>query len=145
MRFHCHLQQRPVHPALPERCAGQKGVADIVVVDNASTDGTAAILEEFGGRISVIWNRRNVGFAEAQNQAIRASRGGWVLTLNPDVLMGRISCAVWWMRGSWTAGPGRYAANCSPSARVPAASGTADRFHRDVFYARHAPLRPRLA
>src|ERR1022692_3735338 len=66
----------------------KKGIrATVVVVDNASADGTAAILKEFGSRIQVIWNRTNVGFAEAQNQGIRASRAEWVLTLNPDLLM----------------------------------------------------------
>src|ERR1039457_198077 len=66
----------------------QKGIrATIVVVDNASADGTAAILREFGSRIQVIWNPSNVGFAEAQNQGIRANRAEWVLTLNPDLLM----------------------------------------------------------
>ena len=66
----------------------QKGIqATIVVVDNASADDTGAILREFGSRIRVIWNRRNVGFAEAQNQGIRSTRAEWVLTLNPDLLM----------------------------------------------------------
>src|ERR1017187_2728050 len=66
----------------------QKGIrATIVVVDNASADGTGAILKEFGSRIQVIWNPSNVGFEEAQNQGIRASRAEWVLTLNPDLLM----------------------------------------------------------
>jgi GT2 family glycosyltransferase len=66
----------------------QKGIqAAMVVVDNASDDGTGAILNEFGSRIQVIWNRCNVGFAEAQNQGIRSSRAEWVLTLNPDLLM----------------------------------------------------------
>ena len=59
----------------------------VVVVDNASADGTGAILKEFGSRIHVIWNRSNVGFAEAQNQGIRSSGAEWVLTLNPDLLM----------------------------------------------------------
>lgn len=59
----------------------------VVVVDNASADGTGAILKEFGSRIQVIWNRNNVGFAEAQNQGIRSSGAEWVLTLNPDLLM----------------------------------------------------------
>lgn len=66
----------------------QEGVAlETVVVDNASTDGTLAILGDFGGRIRVIRNPRNLGFAAAQNQAIGASDSAWVLTLNPDVLL----------------------------------------------------------
>ena len=35
----------------------------------------------------MIYNERNVGFAAGQNQAIRESRGDWVLCLNPDVVM----------------------------------------------------------
>ena len=59
----------------------------VVVVDNASTDGTPDILEDFAGRVRVICNPSNAGFAAAQNQAIRASGSEWVLTLNPDVLL----------------------------------------------------------
>jgi GT2 family glycosyltransferase len=66
----------------------QEGVAtEIVVVDNASSDGTRSILRRFKNRIRTIYNDRNLGFAEAQNQAIRSSRADWVLTLNPDVLL----------------------------------------------------------
>ena len=66
----------------------QEGVTtEIVVVDNASSDGTRAILRRFKGRIRTIYNDRNLGFAEAQNQAIRTSSADWVLTLNPDVLL----------------------------------------------------------
>jgi GT2 family glycosyltransferase len=66
----------------------QTGAAiEVVVVDNASTDGTRAILRRFKGRIRTIYNDSNVGFAAAQNEAIRASRAAWVLTLNPDVLL----------------------------------------------------------
>ena len=60
---------------------------EIIVVDNASTDGTVDILEDFSDRCTVILNDQNAGFAAAQNQAIRISRGEWVLTLNPDVLL----------------------------------------------------------
>jgi GT2 family glycosyltransferase len=66
----------------------QEGVdTEIVVVDNASSDGTRSILRSFKNRIRTIYNDRNLGYAEAQNQAIRASSADWVLTLNPDVLL----------------------------------------------------------
>lgn len=60
---------------------------EVIVVDNASTDGTIDILETFEDRCRVVYNQENIGFAAAQNQAIGMARGGWVLTLNPDVLL----------------------------------------------------------
>ncbi len=60
---------------------------EVIVVDNASTDGTVAILEQFENRCRLVFNSTNVGFAAAQNQAIKLSSGDWVLALNPDVLL----------------------------------------------------------
>src|SRR5579863_1852021 len=60
---------------------------EIIVIDNASTDGTADILEQFEDRCQIVYNEENIGFAAAQNQAIALSGGDWVLTLNPDVLL----------------------------------------------------------
>jgi GT2 family glycosyltransferase len=60
---------------------------EIIVIDNNSTDGTIDILEQFEDRCRIIYNDENIGFAAAQNQAIHLSSGGWVLTLNPDVLL----------------------------------------------------------
>jgi GT2 family glycosyltransferase len=60
---------------------------EIIVIDNASSDGTADILERFENKCRVIYNEENIGFAAAQNQAIAASNGEWVLALNPDVLL----------------------------------------------------------
>src|SRR6204780_5923735 len=60
---------------------------EVIVVDNASTDGTIDILEQFADRCQIHYNDENIGFAAAQNQAIGLSSGEWVLTLNPDVLL----------------------------------------------------------
>ena len=60
---------------------------EIIVIDNASTDGTVDILEQFDARCKIVYNDENIGFAAAQNQAIQLSNGEWVLTLNPDVLL----------------------------------------------------------
>ena len=60
---------------------------EVIVIDNASTDGTIDILEQFEDRCQIHYNEENVGFAAAQNQAIRLAGGDWVLTLNPDVLL----------------------------------------------------------
>jgi GT2 family glycosyltransferase len=71
-----------------ESVLGQKGPdIEVIVVDNNSTDGTRDILEQYEDRCAVTLNSRNLGFAAAQNQAILRSRGNWVLTLNPDVLL----------------------------------------------------------
>ncbi|HSB17249.1 MAG TPA: glycosyltransferase family 2 protein [Bryobacteraceae bacterium] len=60
---------------------------EIIVIDNASTDGTIDILEQFEDRCQIVYNEENLGFAAAQNQAIDLSTGEWVMTLNPDVLL----------------------------------------------------------
>jgi GT2 family glycosyltransferase len=60
---------------------------EIIVVDNASTDGTIDILDQFVGRVQIVHNQNNIGFAAGQNQAIHMSSGEWVLTLNPDVVL----------------------------------------------------------
>src|SRR5271157_5809202 len=60
---------------------------EVIIVDNASSDGTRALLREAESRWRVIYNASNVGFAAGQNQAMRASAGQWVLCLNPDVVL----------------------------------------------------------
>src|SRR5580693_3453997 len=62
---------------------------EVIIVDNASEDGTRDILRKVQSKTKwrIIYNEKNVGFAAGQNQAIRASRGEWVLCLNPDVML----------------------------------------------------------
>jgi GT2 family glycosyltransferase len=58
---------------------------ETVVVDNASSDDTCAVLREFEDRLHIVTNSENTGFAAAQNQAIQLTAADWILTLNPDV------------------------------------------------------------
>jgi len=60
---------------------------EVVVIDNASTDGTVDILEPFAESCRIYYNEQNLGFAAAQNQAIALAQGEWILTCNPDVLL----------------------------------------------------------
>jgi len=60
---------------------------EVIVVDNASTDGTVDLLDQFQDTCRIHLNTENTGFAAAQNQAIALSSGEWVLTLNPDMLL----------------------------------------------------------
>lgn len=62
---------------------------EIIVVDNASTDDTIKLIEEHFPAVPIIKNQVNKGFAAGQNQAINASRGAFVLLLNPDVVLSK--------------------------------------------------------
>jgi GT2 family glycosyltransferase len=62
-------------------------LATTFVVDNASTDGTPAHVAERWPRVRLIALDRNVGFAAANNIAIRASTAPLVLLLNSDTIV----------------------------------------------------------
>jgi GT2 family glycosyltransferase len=57
---------------------------EVAVIDNASADGTAAMVRERFPWVRLIENSDNVGFAGANNQGIRQARGRYVLLLNSD-------------------------------------------------------------
>lgn len=60
---------------------------EIIVLDNASTDKTPELLKQLSPEVHTVLNESNIGFAAAQNQAIKLARGEWLLCLNPDVLL----------------------------------------------------------
>ena len=61
--------------------------AEVYVVDNLSGDGSCEMVREKHAWVNLIENKQNTGFAVANNQAIRLSRGEYVLLLNPDTLV----------------------------------------------------------
>jgi len=60
---------------------------EVIVVDNASEDGSAEMVRSVFPQVRLIENTENVGFARANNQAIRAGRGKYVLLLNSDTIV----------------------------------------------------------
>ncbi|MCX6251177.1 MAG: glycosyltransferase [Bacteroidetes bacterium] len=61
--------------------------AEIFVVDNNSVDGSIKMIREKFPEIHLIENKDNKGFSKANNQAIRKSKGEYILLLNPDTLV----------------------------------------------------------
>jgi GT2 family glycosyltransferase len=57
---------------------------EVIVVDNASFDETAKIVEELYPQVNLILNKKNLGYAKANNQGIEEAGGDYVLLLNPD-------------------------------------------------------------
>ncbi len=60
---------------------------EIIVVDNASVDGTAQLVRQHFPDVRMIANQDNQGFAKANNQGIVAAQGAFILLLNPDTIV----------------------------------------------------------
>lgn len=60
---------------------------EVIISDNGSTDGSPEYIRREFPQAQVIENGRNLRFAKGNNVAIRASRGEYVLILNPDTIM----------------------------------------------------------
>jgi hypothetical protein len=58
---------------------------EVLVVDNNSEDGSAEMVRENFPQVKLIANKENLGFAKANNQAIKNAEGDFILLLNPDM------------------------------------------------------------
>jgi GT2 family glycosyltransferase len=66
---------------------------EIIVVDNASYDGSEAVARRYGAAVRFVQSNENVGFAKANNLGFRHSNGRILLFLNPDTEVARDSLA----------------------------------------------------
>lgn len=81
-----HHLRRCLPAVLDQRLDGSDAL-ELIVVDNASVDGTREYLSDLARtepRLRVIPNPSNLGFAGPNNQAFQAARGEFVATLNND-------------------------------------------------------------
>lgn len=74
---------------LLRRCLASIFAADlpsleVIVVDNASSDGSVEMIRAGFPQVVLIANPKNIGFPAGNNQGFAASRGRFVMTLNPD-------------------------------------------------------------
>jgi N-acetylglucosaminyl-diphospho-decaprenol L-rhamnosyltransferase len=60
---------------------------EVLVVENASTDGSVTMVQDAFPQARLLINRENRGFAAANNQAIGQARGRHVILLNPDTVV----------------------------------------------------------
>ncbi|MDT8301034.1 MAG: glycosyltransferase family 2 protein [Sedimentisphaerales bacterium] len=60
---------------------------EVIVLDNASTDGSAEMVKQSFSQVILIENSENRGFAAANNQGIAKARGRYVLLLNSDTII----------------------------------------------------------
>ncbi|OGJ93185.1 MAG: hypothetical protein A2248_17590 [Candidatus Raymondbacteria bacterium RIFOXYA2_FULL_49_16] len=73
-------------------CTGIR--AEIIVVDNASTDTTVEMVRNKYPGVALIENPRNVGYSAANNQGITRARGAYSLLLNPDTIVPSNACTL---------------------------------------------------
>jgi GT2 family glycosyltransferase len=60
---------------------------EVFVVDNASSDGSQAMVDSDFPQVELVRNAENVGFARANNQAMQLGRGRYCLLLNSDAVL----------------------------------------------------------
>ncbi len=67
---------------------------EVIVVDNASTDGSPEAVRASYPRVTLIESGANLGYAEGNNLAFSRCQGDWILLLNPDTELGPDTLAV---------------------------------------------------
>jgi GT2 family glycosyltransferase/lipopolysaccharide/colanic/teichoic acid biosynthesis glycosyltransferase len=67
------------------------GATEVIVVDNASSDGTPTMVRESHPWVRLIAGRKNLGFSRGVNIGIREASGQYILILNPDTAVRRDS------------------------------------------------------
>lgn len=60
---------------------------EVIIVDNASDDGSIEVIKEKYPSVNLIVNSKNVGFGKANNQALLQAKGNYFLLLNPDTIV----------------------------------------------------------
>src|ERR1700733_7756092 len=61
--------------------------AEIIIVDNNSDDKTAEYIQSKFSQIIFIQNKKNIGFAKANNIGLNIAKGKFILYLNPDTIL----------------------------------------------------------
>ena len=79
-----HFLEQCLHSV---RRASEGLLVEVFVVDNNSVDGSCEMVREKFPEVILIENKENLGFSKANNQAIRKSKGEYVLLLNPDTVV----------------------------------------------------------
>lgn len=78
--------ERLLREFMPEVTANtDRAIADVIVADNGSTDGSIALLRERFPSVGIMQLPENYGFAEGYNRAIAATRYPYTVLLNSDV------------------------------------------------------------
>jgi N-acetylglucosaminyl-diphospho-decaprenol L-rhamnosyltransferase len=116
---------------------------DVVVVDNASTDGSAGAVAAAHPEIRLMENARNRGFAAAANQGIAATDAQFLLLLNPDaeIVAGTLASLVKVAREH----PGAGAVGClvrNPDGSIQPSARRVPRLFEALMHAFLGPIRP---
>ncbi len=72
-----------------------EGSVEVIVVDNASADGTVEMIVSEFPEVQVVRNATNVGFSPANNQGIASSKAPFILLLNSDTVVQKDSIVQW--------------------------------------------------